>query len=76
MYLLCMSIGEIVKQKREALDLTQDELAEKAGVHRNSVANLERAQDPNVEVGTLKKLAAILRMDVAEFFPKRRHRVA
>ena len=37
-----MSIGENIKQKREAANLTQKELAEKLGITQSMIAQLER----------------------------------
>lgn len=38
--------GLIVRQKRRAMDLTQDELAQKVGYSRQSIAAIERGTMP------------------------------
>lgn len=51
--------GDELKKAREAANLTQDELAVRAGVHRTYVSLLERGKkDPTLQV--LFRLAAAL----------------
>jgi transcriptional regulator with XRE-family HTH domain len=51
--------------------LSQEDLAEVAGLHRNYVGGIERGER-NVGLDNIHKLARALRVDVAELFPQRR----
>lgn len=58
-----------VRRIRRALDLTQEELAKKAGLNVVTVIHVENGKtSPNVE--TLGKLAEALDVGIADFFPK------
>ena len=50
-------IGEVIKQRRMELKLTQEELAEQSGVSARHIANIEKGRiNPSYEVlATLKK---------------------
>lgn len=46
-----MMVGEAIKQARKDAGLTQDQLAERAGVHRVYLSNLERnLKSPSLDV--------------------------
>jgi len=61
------SISKIVKQQRVLLDLTQAELAKKAGVSPTSISRLERGERyPSAR--TFTKLAKALDMNEIELF--------
>lgn len=58
-----MSIGEEIKKNRNAKGFTQDELAEKIGISRNYISDLENNRYvPSVK--TLIKIAVVLQMDL------------
>ena len=58
-----MSIGEEIKKNRNAKGFTQDELAEKIGISRNYISDLENNRYvPSVK--TLSKIAVVLQMDL------------
>ncbi len=58
-----MSIGKEIKRKRNVNGLTQDELADKIGVSRNYISDLENDRYvPSVK--TLSKIANVLQMDL------------
>ena len=58
-----MSIGEEIKKNRNAKGFTQDELAEKIGISRNYISDLENNRyAPSVK--TLSKIAVALQMDL------------
>jgi transcriptional regulator with XRE-family HTH domain len=59
MQAIVVYIGERLKGLRIEQALTQDELAEKAGVTRNTVARLERDEN-EPHMPTVRKLAAAL----------------
>lgn len=66
-----MSLREIVainlRRLRHASGLSQEELADRAGINRNYVGMLEREQH-SATVDMLEKLAEVLGADPAEFF--------
>lgn len=59
------ALGHELRARREQQGLSQQELADKAGLHRNFVGLLERGQR-NVTVLVLQDLAAALRMSLSE----------
>lgn len=60
-------IGDAVKQRREEMRLTQEQLAEKSGVSRQTICNLERGKCADLLVGTLYALANALDTTVDAF---------
>ena len=60
--------GDRIRELRQDLDLSQEELAEAAGLHRNYVGGIERGER-NVGLDNIHKLARALRVGVAELFP-------
>jgi len=62
---LVVYIGENLKDARYRAGLTQQELADKAGLTQTTVARIERdAVEP--EVRTLRKLAAALGVSISD----------
>ena len=59
--------GFAVRSRREALDLTQEELAEKAGIHRTYLADIERGKR-NLALINIERLAAALTLSLSELF--------
>ncbi|NVN09798.1 helix-turn-helix domain-containing protein [Nguyenibacter vanlangensis] len=66
-----MSLREIVavnlRKLRHARNLSQEDLADRAGVNRNYVGMLER-EEHAATVDMLEKLAEVLETDPIEFF--------
>jgi transcriptional regulator with XRE-family HTH domain len=66
-----MSLREIVatnlRRLRHAKSMSQEELADRAGINRNYVGMLEREQH-SATVDMLEKLAEVLEADPFEFF--------
>ncbi len=66
-----MSLREIVatnlRRLRHAKSMSQEELADRAGINRNYVGMLEREQH-SATVDMLEKLAEVLETDPVEFF--------
>jgi transcriptional regulator with XRE-family HTH domain len=66
-----MSLREIVatnlRRLRHAKGMSQEELADRAGINRNYVGMLEREQH-SATVDMLEKLAEVLDADPVEFF--------
>jgi transcriptional regulator with XRE-family HTH domain len=59
--------GFAVKTRREELNLTQEDLAEKAGIHRTYVSDIERGSR-NLSLINIERLAAALSMSLADLF--------
>jgi transcriptional regulator with XRE-family HTH domain len=60
-------LGLEARRLREARDLTQEELADRAGLHPNYIGRIERGES-NVGVKTLFKLARGLGVEPATLF--------
>ncbi len=59
--------GRAVRKRRRELDLSQEELAERAGLHRNYVSDIERG-DRNPSLENIQKLAKALDIKVSALF--------
>nr|AHF24058.1 transcriptional regulator, Cro/CI family [uncultured bacterium Contig643] len=55
-----------LKTIRKAKNLSQAELAEKSGVSRATIANIERGKQVELLVGTVAKLASALDVSISE----------
>ncbi|MFN9268947.1 MAG: helix-turn-helix domain-containing protein [Planctomycetaceae bacterium] len=53
----------VIRRKREVMQLTQRELAERSGIHLRSINNLESAKG-NPSWDTLVKLAEVLKLEI------------
>jgi transcriptional regulator with XRE-family HTH domain len=60
-------VGKRIKQLRNKLAISQEELAERAGVHRTYIASLEVGKR-NVSIATLEKIVNALEVSLSEFF--------
>ena len=59
--------GKAVRRRRRELDLSQEELAELAGLHRTYISNLERGMiNPTLE--NMERLARGLEISLARLF--------
>ena len=59
--------GTAVKFRREDLGLTQEALADKAGIHRTYLSDVERGSR-NLSLVNIEKLAASLSLSLSELF--------
>lgn len=57
-----LKVQRIIKNK------TQEELATSAGISRTTVSNIENGRINNIQLGTLKRIAAALDSTVQELF--------
>ena len=62
-----IKVGKRIKDLRHKLGISQEELADKAGIHRTYIASLEVGKR-NVSVVTLEKIAIALEVSLSEFF--------
>ena len=61
-------MGIKIKERREELRMTQEELAQKSGVSRQTISSLETGKYDNVLVGTLSAIATALDTTVDKIF--------
>ncbi len=59
--------GFAVKDRRESLGLTQEEFAERAGIHRTYLSDIERGTR-NVSLINIERVAQGLSMKLSELF--------
>ncbi len=59
--------GYAVKLRREELGLTQEDLADKAGIHRTYLSDVERGTR-NLSLVNIERLAAALAVSLADLF--------
>ena len=59
------SAGNIFKEARTKMGLTQLEVAKKAGIYHNTYAKIER-DDQKASFPTVKKLARVLDLDIKD----------
>ncbi|WP_363309655.1 helix-turn-helix transcriptional regulator [uncultured Brevundimonas sp.] len=62
-----LSFGRAVRRRRIALALSQEELADRAGLHRNYIGGIERGER-NVGIKAVFALAVGLQCSASEFF--------
>lgn len=61
------AVGGRIRELRTARAMSQEALAERAGLHRNYVGSVERGER-DVGIVAIAKLAAALGLSLAEFF--------
>ena len=61
------TVARNLRRLRQAKGLSQEELADRAGINRNYVGMLEREQHA-ATIDMLEKLAIVLEADPVEFF--------
>ena len=59
--------GKAIRRRRRELDLSQEELAERAELHRTYVSDIERG-DRNPSLENIEKLAKALNIRVSDLF--------
>jgi len=57
--------GDQVRKERLKQNLSQEELAEKAGVHRTYIGMIERAEK-NITLTNIEKIARALKIDISD----------
>jgi transcriptional regulator with XRE-family HTH domain len=60
-----VKFGEKVREKRTELGLSQEELAERAGVHRTYIGMIERAEK-NITLENIEKISKALKTSLHE----------
>jgi len=59
--------GEKVRDYRKQRNLSQEELADKAGLHRTYIGMIERAEK-NITLLNIEKIANALKLSIKDFF--------
>jgi transcriptional regulator with XRE-family HTH domain len=59
--------GFALKVRREAIGLTQEAFAEKAGIHRTYISDVERGTR-NISLVNIERIAAALSIKMSELF--------
>lgn len=58
-------VGNNIKKLRELKNFTQDYLAEKAGITRETIGKIERGE-PGIKLETLIKIASVLEVSITQ----------
>jgi transcriptional regulator with XRE-family HTH domain len=61
--------GTAVKYRREELGLTQEDLADRAGIHRTYLSDIERGSR-NLSLVNIERLAVALSVSLSELFKR------
>jgi len=62
---ICKKFGANVRRIRRALDISQEELAYRAGIHRTYLSELERSGGRNPTLRVMDRLASALDVTIA-----------
>ena len=60
------ALGDLIKLRREKADLTQDALAERSGISRNTISAIEQGRIKLVQPAILKDLVRVLPLSMGE----------
>lgn len=63
-----VDLGEQIRKRRDALGMTQSNLAAHLGLSRTSITNIEGGRQP-LQVHQLYRVAAVLRVGVTDLLP-------
>lgn len=55
-----MNMSERIKERRNAVGLTQEELGEKLGLKKSAIAKYENGRVENIKRSTIQKMAVVL----------------
>lgn len=61
-------MGYKIKERREALKMSQEELAAKSKVSRATISSLENNSERNTSTSVLKRIASALDTTIADLF--------
>jgi len=64
---ILVKFGKQVRKERLKQNLTQDELAARAGVHRTYIGMIERAEK-NITLENIEKIARALNLKIEDIF--------
>lgn len=63
-----LEIAKRIRELRTQQNITQEALANKAGIDSSFLGRIERGQNPNLQVDTLDKIIFSLNVDYVTFF--------
>lgn len=66
---LLKEIGKNIRKQRRSKNYSQEELAERADLHRTFIGGIERGER-NITILTLQKIALALESPLTELLPK------
>lgn len=66
---LAEDIGALVRQLRVAAGMSQEEFADRCGVHRTYIGSIERGEKA-ITLETAQKLVEALNISLSQFFQK------
>lgn len=58
-----MCLGAVIRDRRKAMKLTQEDLAEFSGLSVNFISRIERTGDQNISIKKIDAIAQSLNMD-------------
>lgn len=64
---ILIKFGQRVREIRKKQGLSQEKLAEKAGVHRTYIGMIERAEK-NITLSNIQKISRALKINIRDFF--------
>lgn len=64
---ILLAFGQRVQELRKARNLSQEKLAELAGVHRTYIGMIERAEK-NITLCNIERIANALKVEIKELF--------
>ncbi len=65
-----MRMGEKIKELRKRLGLTLQELADKAGLYKSNISDIENEKRFKPNIRTLEKIARVLNCEIGDFFER------
>ena len=66
-YKICIRLGKKIRKIRKEKDISQEELADKAKIHRTYMGKIERGES-NAPVYTVYKIAKALSIHIYDLF--------
>lgn len=66
---LLVHFGEVIRDLRKDKELSQEELADKAGLHRTYIGMIERGEK-NITLENISKISKALQVSISELFKK------
>lgn len=66
---ICVSFGENVRNLRKARGISQEQFADKVGIHRTYIGGIERGER-NPTLTTIQKIANSLGVSAKELIPE------
>lgn len=64
---ILIKFGKKVREERDKLGLSQEELAARTGVHRTYIGMIERAEK-NITLENIQKVCKALNLKIGDFF--------